>query len=103
MLIGNQTAGRKWVEYEFKKAWADKKGVVGVYIHNLKDLSGHQDSKGKNPFAGFTLCDGKKAFDKVVKAYDPPYSTSTSVYNYIKENMESWVDEAIKIRDDFKC
>jgi hypothetical protein len=103
VLIGSKTAGRKWVEYEFKKAWREKKGVVGVYIHNLKDKAGYQDSKGANPFAGFTLCEGKKDFAKVVKAYDPPYSTSTSVYDYIKENLEDWVEEAITIRNDFKC
>jgi Thoeris protein ThsB, TIR-like domain len=103
VLIGSQTAGRKWVEYEFKKAWADGKGVVGVYIHNLKNLLGFQDAKGANPFAGFTVCDGKKDFATVVKAYDPPYSTSTSVYDYIKNNLAGWADEALTIRNNFRC
>jgi len=103
VLIGSKTAGRKWVEYEFKKAWGDKKGVVGVYIHNLKDKQGYQDAKGSSPFGGFTLCEGKKDFAKVVKAYEPPYSTSTSVYDYIKGNLEDWVEEAIGIRNDFQC
>jgi hypothetical protein len=103
VLIGNQTAGRKWVNYEFTKAWGDRKGVVGVYIHNLKNLSGYQDTKGGNPFSGFTLCEGKKSLSNVVKAYDPPYSASTSVYDYIKNNLEDWVEEAIKIRNEFTC
>ena len=35
ILIGSKTAGRKWIKYEIKKAWKDKKGVLGIYIHNL--------------------------------------------------------------------
>ena len=30
VLIGSQTAGRKWVKYEIKKAWNDGAGVMGV-------------------------------------------------------------------------
>jgi hypothetical protein len=59
VLIGKETAGRKWVKYEIEKAWNDKKGVVGVYIHNLKNLAGEQDTKGNNPFTTFTMCEGK--------------------------------------------
>ena len=32
VLIGRQTANRKWIDYEIKKAWNDKKGLVGIYI-----------------------------------------------------------------------
>jgi hypothetical protein len=85
VLIGRFTAGRKWVKYEIEKGWNDKRGVVGVYIHGLKDLSGNQDAKGRNPFDDFTVCSGKKTLSAVVKAYDPPYTSSTSVYAYILE------------------
>ncbi|GGX49021.1 TIR domain-containing protein [Streptomyces chartreusis] len=98
VLIGNQTAGRRWVEYEFKKAWGDGKGVVGIYIHQLLDQNRRPTSKGRNPFAGFTLNDGKVAFDRVVRAYDPAGYNSTSVYASISENIETWVEEAIQIR-----
>jgi hypothetical protein len=96
VLIGSSTAGRKWVKYEIKKAWEDGKGVVGVYIHGLKNLSGEQSSKGRNPFADFNV--GQKSMDSVVKAYDPPYTTSTNVYDYIRQNLADWVEEAITIR-----
>jgi hypothetical protein len=94
VLIGSQTAGRKWVKYEIEKGWNDGKGVVGVYIHNLGDSAGNTDYKGRNPFADFTLKDGKKLSD-VVRAYDPP---STSAYKTIDDNLEGWVEEAIDIR-----
>jgi hypothetical protein len=82
VLIGANTAGRKWIKYEIKKGWNDGKGVLGVYVHNLKDSDGNQSSKGRNPFDDFTV-DGKK-LSAIVKAYDPPYSTSTSVYDHIR-------------------
>ncbi|MEV4291101.1 TIR domain-containing protein [Nonomuraea bangladeshensis] len=96
VLIGSQTAGRKWINYEISKAWKDGKGVVGVYIHNLKNVEGKQTSKGRNPFSDFTL--GGVALSSVVRAYDPPFTLSTYVYDHIKTNLEGWVEEAIEIR-----
>ena len=101
VLIGEKTAGRKWIDYEIEKSWNDGKGLVGIYIHNLKDSNGKQSSKGSNPFASFTVGKDKKKLSEVVKAYDPPYSTSTYVYDHIKENLEKWVEEAIDIRNNF--
>lgn len=98
VLIGAATAGRKWIKYEIKKAWNDGKGLVGIYAHNLKDKDSNQASKGRNPFEDFTV--GDKKLSSIVKAYDPPYSASTSVYDHIKSNLEKWVEEAISIRDD---
>jgi hypothetical protein len=96
VLIGQATAGRKWVNYEMTKGWNDGKGVVGVYIHNLKNLAGEQATKGANPLASVSV--GDKTLSAIAKAYDPPYTTSTSVYNYIAANLEDWVEEAIAIR-----
>lgn len=96
VLIGSRTAGRKWVNYEIKKAWDDRKGLVGVYIHGLKNFAGEQAPKGANPFDDFTV--GERSLSSIVKAYDPPYSASTSVYDYIKSNLPNWVEEAIAIR-----
>ncbi|MBP9019626.1 MAG: TIR domain-containing protein [Bacteroidales bacterium] len=99
VLIGANTAGRKWIKYEIKKAWNDGKGVLGIYIHNLKDKEGEQSSKGINPFDDFTI-NGEK-LSIIVKAYDPPYSTSKYVYDYIKEHLVDWVEEAIEIRNKY--
>jgi len=95
VLIGANTAGRKWIKYEIKKGWDDGKGVLGVYVHNLKDNDGNQSSKGRNPFDDVTV-DGKK-LSTIVKAYDPPYSTSMYVYDHIKENLADWIETAITI------
>jgi hypothetical protein len=96
VLIGSETAGRKWIKYEIKKGWNDGKGVVGIFIHNLKDRDGQQTWKGKNPFDDFTL-NGQR-LSTIVKAYDPPYFASEQVYTYIKQNLADWIEEAIQIR-----
>lgn len=98
VLIGEKTAGRKWVKYEIKEAWDGGKGVVGVYVHNLKDSDGAQSAKGSNPFDDFTV--GGQPLANYAKTYDPPYSTSTNVYQYIKDNLADWVEKAIKLRSE---
>ena len=90
VLIGSATAGRKWIKYEIERAWAERKGVVGIYIHGLKDASGNPSTKGRNPFEDIML-DGQN-FSRIAKSYDTPYLTSTFVYDYIKENIEGWVE-----------
>ena len=35
VLIGSQTDNRKWIYYEIRKAWNDKKGLLGIHIHRL--------------------------------------------------------------------
>jgi len=99
VLIGANTAGRKWINHEIVKAWNDKKGVVGIHVHNLKDSDGLKAAKGANPFTGITLSKGTKKLSEVVKVYDPPFSLSTDVYDYIKKNLAAWVDEAVAIRE----
>lgn len=101
VLIGKNTAGRKWIKYEIEKSWNDGKGVVGIYVHNLKNANGEQTSKGNNPFDDFTMKRDGKKLSSIVKVYDPPYSDSTDVYDYIKNNLESWVEEAISIRENY--
>lgn len=101
VLIGADTAGRKWVNHEILKAWNDSKGVVGVHIHNLKNLAGKQASKGVNPFTGLEITSTKQSLSSIVKTYDPPYTDSKKVYDHIKEHLETWVEEAIETRDNF--
>ena len=97
VLIGAGTARRKWIKHEIREGWEDERGLLGVYIHNLKNRGGDQSLKGRNPFEEFTL-DGKK-LSSVVKAYDPPYTTSTRVYEHIKKNLPDWIETAIEIRN----
>ena len=99
VLIGRRTSGRKWIQYEICKAWNDNRGVVGIYIHNLKDRNGDQARKGANPFHHISV--NKRRLSNIVRAYDPPYKRSKRVYSHIAENLAAWVEEAIWIRQNY--
>lgn len=101
VLIGEKTAGRKWIKYEIKKSWNDGKGVLGIYIHNLKDCYEEKANKGRNPFEDFKMDKDGKKLSSIVKAYNPPYTNSKSVYDYISKNLSDWIEEAIKIREEY--
>ena len=94
VLVGEETANRKWVRYEIEKAWELGKGLVGVYIHNLKDPRTGKSSKRKNPFDQFEFNDGTK-LSSVVNCYNP---NPNDAYNEIKNNLEDWIEEAIASR-----
>lgn len=94
VMVGEETANRKWVKYEIKKAWTEKRGVLGIYIHNVNCPRNGKSKQGLNPFDYFTV--GGKKMSQIVKCYNP---SSTDAYNDIKRNIESWIEEAIKIRN----
>ena len=96
VLIGQSTAGRKWINYEIVESWKKGMGLLGIHIHNITNSEDEQSSKGSNPFAGFNI--RGKLLSSIVKTYDPPFSTSRDVYNHIAENIADWIDEAIEIR-----
>jgi hypothetical protein len=98
VLVGSKTASRKWVIHEIQESWNANKGVVGIRIDGLKDRKGRTSSSGPNPFDKLTLSDGLK-LSSVVKLYDPWGWTSTGVYENIKNNIATWVEEAIQIRE----
>lgn len=102
VLIGANTSGRKWITHEIVESWNDGMGVFGVHIHNLKNSTGKQSSKGSNPFYSITAGKDKKRLSTIVETYDPPYLSSTYVYDHIEKNIADWADEAVKIRKDFK-
>lgn len=97
VLIGANTSGRKWITYEIEKAYELGKGIVGIYIHNLKNEDGKQATKGSNPFYNILNKDGKRLSTFVID-YDPPYSTSTYVYDDIEANIEKLIEDAIECR-----
>ena len=94
VLIGSTTSSRKWVKYEIEKAYELKKGIVGIYIHKLKDKDGNQTSKGSNPFYSLYTAKGNR-MSNYVECFDSTYATSKYVYDDIKENIENLIENAI--------
>jgi hypothetical protein len=95
VLVGAQTASRKWVRYEITKAWNDKRPLVGVRIHGLQDRDGNVDSAGENPFSNITLQDGRTVADYVT-LHDPQGWNSQQIYRSIKQNLLSWTENAYR-------
>lgn len=85
VLIGQQTAGREWVNYEINKAWADKRPLLGVRIHGLSSM-GSVDRAGASPF---NASSGIPVFDPTVTdAWGNTDSKAT--YKKLADNLESW-------------
>ena len=97
VLVGSETANREWVDYEIRKAWNERKGLFGIYIHNLKDPRTGICRKGANPFDNVLLRNGQR-LSSLVSCYDP---NSWDAYNDIAKNLENWVEEAISIRENY--
>ena len=92
VVIGTETANRKWVKYEIEKAWRDGRGLFGVYINQLKRPNS-TSSKGANPFN--VDIDGQN-LSKIIKCYDlGNNSSSESAYNYIRDNINNWANQAV--------
>jgi hypothetical protein len=51
VLIGEQTASRRYVTYEIDKSVAEGNGLLGIYIDNIKDRSGKLGTPGPIPAA----------------------------------------------------
>lgn len=95
VLVGETTYSRKWVRYEIEKAYKLGKGIVGIYVHNILDSNFKKCNKGNNPF-DYVYADDGNALSSYVKCYNSPYSSSKDTYDYIKRNIEDWIEKAIK-------
>lgn len=92
VLIGEETASRKWVKYEILRAWELGLAVVGVRIHNLKCPNVGTGRYGQNPFdyVKLTRANGSVYTPRV---YDPQ---AIDAYGSIKANLPDWIETAIK-------
>lgn len=79
VLIGTFTSEREYVHYEINQSWDKKNGLIGVYIHNMKDQDRRTEKKGDNPFV--------KLGYKGIKTYD-------WVNDNGYENLGKWIEAA---------
>jgi hypothetical protein len=88
VLIGENTYGRKWINYEITSSWARGNGLLGIYIHQIKNQDKKTSNKGENPFGQWTF----KLGDKVIKI---------PVYDWVTDdgytNMGDWIEKAAKV------
>lgn len=103
VLVGTNTANRKWINYEIIKSWNDNMGVVGIRIHGLKDQDGHMSFKGNNPFDYIGIGrKKKKKLSSIVECYNPAGANSRERYKWISKHLACIVEEAINIRQDHR-
>lgn len=88
VLIGAETADRPYVQYEISKSYG-KKGLLGIYIHNIENSQGLKDTKGANPFSRLKITrDGK---DILLSELFPTYDwVNDDGYT----NLGTWVEAA---------
>ena len=89
VLIGSQTANSKWVKYERDQSIDRGNGLVGIYIHNVKNMLGCTSCKGNNPFE-FPLVQLKLLY--ATKSLLP------CLYDWVNDNgyknLGSWIEKA---------
>lgn len=91
VLIGAETAQRPYVGYEIQQSHKRSNGMLGIYIHNVKDSQGKTDVMGGNPFANWSI---QRNGQKVLLS--SLYPTYDWVTNNGRENIGSWIEAAAK-------
>lgn len=63
VLIGDETADRRWVKYEIVKSFDKGNGILGIYLNRIRGKEQRISARGTNPLdrLGFMISDdGKK-------------------------------------------
>jgi hypothetical protein len=76
VLIGVATARRRYVNYEIEKSIARRNGLLGIFIHSIKDQFGIVSPKGAVPAALF--------------------ATGTPCYDWDRNRFGEWVEAAAR-------
>ena len=89
VLIGEKTAGRKWINYEITSSYKKRNGMLGIYIHKKKDKDGNTAKKGRNPLDDWYIeKNGKRIY----------FSTIYNTYDWIDDDgynsMGKWIEIA---------
>ncbi|HKZ93692.1 MAG TPA: TIR domain-containing protein [Candidatus Bathyarchaeia archaeon] len=89
VLIGGETSKRRWVGYEIDQSSRKGNGMLGIYIHNVKDQNSLTDTKGSNPFDNrYIEQNGQKTYLSQL------YPTYDWVNDNGYDNFGDWVEKA---------
>lgn len=90
VLIGSNTATRPWVNYEIVESINRRNGLLGVYIHNVKDRQKRTTFKGDDPF-------GEPPINFIQGILNPEYPCC-HYYDWVNnsghENLGDWIEIA---------
>jgi hypothetical protein len=103
VLIGLETSQRPWVKYEIEQSHLDHKGLLGIYIHGVKDKDGRTDRRGPNPFDLLTFEErdsSRPTWGFPVQTRRRKYSDRYPVYDWVtqegRNNINKWIEDAAK-------
>ena len=51
VLVGSNTAYRRWVRYELLRSFAQGKGMLAIDVHSISNFDGRTSTRGPNPLA----------------------------------------------------
>ncbi|MET0101178.1 MAG: TIR domain-containing protein [Sedimenticola sp.] len=82
---------RPWVRHEIKRSYELGKGLLGIYIHNVKDPIDGTDLQGKNPLDYWSVKRGgiNVPFSRLYRTYDWVHDDGYS-------NLARWIEDAAK-------
>ena len=100
VLIGSQTAERRYVQYEIEESHRRGNGLLGIHIHRMKNQHGETSSRGRNPFSnitveveetflGFSVGKERKRLSEIHPTYD-------WVGDEGYQNIGHWIEEAAR-------
>lgn len=89
LCIGLETYKRKWVRHEILKAYREGRGILGIYMNDMKDLNGNSIGYGPNPLDEFYITEfgRRKYLSSMYKTYS--WNDNNGYYN-----IEHWIAEA---------
>lgn len=96
VLIGSETSQRKYVLYELQRSYEKGKGILGIFIHNMKNQYGYTDHKGQNPLDILPIiCNGRNVpLSHLHNEYDFVYKTYDWILDNGYYNIGKWIEDA---------
>lgn len=91
VLIGSETSSRRYIQYELQKSYEKGNGMLGIYIHNIKDRFGNTSTQGNTDFGEI----GKDANGRSVY-----FSKNYRCYDWVIDdgynNIGNWIEAAAR-------
>jgi hypothetical protein len=98
VLIGTHTTTRPYVRYEIEQSIIKGNGLVGIYIHGLKNQHQQESERGPNPLEEFEV----ENTDFILNLLIPRCSAAWRYHTYYwfddngRENLNDWIEQAAR-------
>jgi hypothetical protein len=98
VLIGQHTAARRWVKYEIKESYKRGNGLLGIYIHGIKNEKQQTSSRGRNPLDDIKVKITRSFLGLWNYESNDKFSDLFSTYYWFdddgRDNLVEWIEDA---------